>query len=348
MLKQYIEKQEWAAAIQKNTNRQDEVMSVERTPNTHSLRPATDQFTILKRRPTNGKKVPSALRNMTLASNNGSSQLSEEDLFQLLINWMRVREENEISASNLQERMEADMFALTEENKSLKNHLETLDNQLQRSRCQSKIYGAQIENWKTKLAKFKGILNELGAEYRNLRNENLRLKDSKATLENERNEIESGIKDAKRQISQAAVLVKEKRTQLAESERKVESMTLALKNEEEKTAFVQTQLVEERRRSSILESYIHNNSRVQTKQLAIIRTEQQEMLNKLNSAFDRLDQSVNASQAANQTTLELTLEKTFPLLKELSEQLLSCRADIQQYKDTVHKIFSRCDQSQRY
>ncbi|KAH1718900.1 hypothetical protein KXX25_003451 [Aspergillus fumigatus] len=337
---QYIEKQEWAAAIQKNTNRQDEVMSVERTPNTHSLRPTTDQFTILKRRPTNGKKVPSALRNMTLASNNGSSQLSEEDLFQLLINWMRVREENEISASNLQERMEADMFALTEENKSLKNHLETLDNQLQRSRCQSKIYGAQIENWKTKLAKFKGILNELGAEYRNLRNENLRLKDSKATLENERNEIESGIKDAKRQISQAAVLVKEKRTQLAESERKVESMTLALKNEEEKTAFVQTQLVEERRRSSILESYIHNNSRVQTKQLAIIRTEQQEMLNKLNSAFDRLDQSVNASQAANQTTLELTLEKTFPLLKELSEQLLSCRADIQQYKDTVHKIFS--------
>ncbi|KAH2717965.1 hypothetical protein KXV22_003282 [Aspergillus fumigatus] len=295
---------------------------------------------ILKRRPTNGKKVPSALRNMTLASNNGSSQLSEEDLFQLLINWMRVREENEISASNLQERMEADMFALTEENKSLKNHLETIDNQLQRSRCQSKIYGAQIENWKTKLAKFKGILNELWAEYRNLRNENLRLKDSKATLENERNEIESGIKDAKRQISQAAVLVKEKRTQLAESERKVESMTLALKNEEDKTAFVQTQLVEERRRSSILESYIHNNSRVQTKQLAIIRTEQQEMLNKLNSAFDRLDQSVNASQAANQTTLELTLEKTFPLLKELSEQLLSCRADIQQYKDTVHKIFS--------
>ncbi|KAH1987175.1 hypothetical protein KXV74_002531 [Aspergillus fumigatus] len=163
---------------------------------------------------------------------------------------------------------------------------------------------------------------------------------SKATLENERNEIESGIKDAKRQISQAAVLVKEKRTQLAESERKVESMTLALKNEEDKTAFVQTQLVEERRRSSFLESYIHNNSRVQTKQLAIIWTEQQEMLNKLNSAFDRLDQSVNASQAANQTTLELTLEKTFPLLKELSEQLLSCRADIQQYKDTVHKIFS--------
>ncbi|KAJ8214836.1 hypothetical protein LV164_001296 [Aspergillus fumigatus] len=270
---------------------------------------------ILKRRPTNGKKVPSALRNMTLASNNGSSQLSEEDLFQLLINWMRVREENEISASNLQERMEADMFALTEENKSLKNHLETIDNQLKRSRVFSTSFGLSIETFAMRTS-------------------------SKATLENERNEIESGIKDAKRQISQAAVLVKEKRTQLAESERKVESMTLALKNEEDKTAFVQTQLVEERRRSSFLESYIHNNSRVQTKQLAIIWTEQQEMLNKLNSAFDRLDQSVNASQAANQTTLELTLEKTFPLLKELSEQLLSCRADIQQYKDTVHKIFS--------
>ncbi|PKX95441.1 uncharacterized protein P174DRAFT_511193 [Aspergillus novofumigatus IBT 16806] len=326
--------------MQQNPNRQDEVVNREGMPNMHTLGPTTDHFRISKRRPTNTKNVPSAKRTMTLASDNGSSQLSEEDLFQLLINRMRVREENESAASNLQERMEADMSELAEENKSLKNQLETLDNQFQRSKCQSKTYRAQIENWKAKLAKFKGILNELGAEYRNLRNENLRLKDSKATLENERTEIESGIEDARRQISQAAVLVGEKRTQLAESEKKLEAMTLALKNAEEKTAFVQAQLAEERRRSSILESYIHNNSRFQTKQLAVIRTEQQEMLSKLNSAFDILGQSVNASQAATQTTLELTLEKGFSLLKELSEQLSRDRVHIHQCNDIVHEIFS--------
>jgi hypothetical protein len=70
------------------------------------------------------------------------------------------------------------------------------------------------------------------------------------------------------------------------------------------------------------------------------------MLSKLNSAFDVLGQSVNASQATTQTTLELTLEKSFSLLKELSEQLSSGRVDIQQCNDTVHKIFSRCDPSQ--
>ncbi|KAF4154841.1 hypothetical protein CNMCM6069_008811 [Aspergillus lentulus] len=340
LLKQHNEKQEWAAAMQQNPNRQDEVMNRERMTNMHSLGPTIDHFRISKRRPTNGKKVPSAKRTMTLASDNGNSHLSEEDLFQLLINWMRVREENEIAASNLQELMEADMSELAEENKSLKNQIETLDNQLQRSKCQSKTYRAQIENCKTKLVKFKGILDELGAEYRNLHNENLRLKDSKATLENERTEIESGIEDARRQISQAAVLVGEKRTQLAESEKKVEAMTLALKNAEEKTVIVQSQLMEERRRSSILESYIHNNSRVQTKELAVIRTEQQEMLSKVNSAFDILGQSVNASQVATQTTLELTLEKSFSLLKEVSEQLSRDRVDIHQCNDIVHKIFS--------
>ncbi|KAF7169140.1 hypothetical protein CNMCM5623_001927 [Aspergillus felis] len=295
---------------------------------------------ISKRHPANGKKVPSAKRTMTLASDNGGSQLSEEDLFQLLINRMRVREENEIAASDLQERMEADMSELAEENKTLKHQLETIDNQLQRSKCQTKTYRAQIENWKAKLVKFKGMLNELGAEYRNLRNENLRLKESKATLENERIEIESSIEDARRQISQAVALVGEERNQLVESEKKIEAMTLALKNAEEKTVFVQTQLMEERRRSSILESYIHNNSRVQTKQLAVIRTEQQEMLSKLNSAFDILGQSVNSSQAATQTTLELTLEKSFSLVRELSEQLSRDRVDIQQCNDIVHKIFS--------
>jgi chromosome segregation ATPase len=340
------EKQERAAAMQHNPNRQDEVINREGVPNMHLLGPTTDHFRVSKRCHTNGKKVPSAKRTMTLASENGGAQLSEEDLFQLLINRMRVREENQIAVSNLQERMEADMSELAEENKSLKDQLETLDNQLQRSKSQSKTYRAQIENWKAKLAKFKGILNELGAEYRNLHNENLRLKDSKATLENERTEIESGIDDARRQICQAAALVGEKRNQLAESEKKIEAMTLALKNAEEKTAFVQTQLAEERRRSSILESYIHNNSRSQTKQLAVIQTEQQQMLSRLNSTFDVLGQSVNASQAATQTTLELTLEKSFSLLKELSEQLSSGRVDIQQCNDTVHKIFSRCDPSQ--
>ncbi|RHZ46564.1 uncharacterized protein CDV56_103540 [Aspergillus thermomutatus] len=328
------------AAMEQNPNRQNEVMDREGVPRLHSLGPTTDHFRISKRRPTNGKKVPGVKRTMTLASDNGGSQLSEEDLFQLLINRMRVREENEIATSNLQERMEAEMSEMAEENKALKNQLEILDNQLQRSKCQSKTYRAQIENWKAKLGKFKGILNELGVEYRNLRNENLRLKDVKATLENERTEIESGIEDARRQISQAATLVGEKRNQLAESEKKIESMTLALKNAEEKTVFVQNQLMEERRRSSILESYIHNNTRAQTKQLGVIRTDQQEMLSKLNSAFDILGQSVNASQVATQTTLGLTLEKCFSLLKELSEQLPRDRVDIQQCNDIAHKIFS--------
>ncbi|GFG09285.1 hypothetical protein IFM5058_04347 [Aspergillus udagawae] len=343
VIRQHSEKQERAAAMQQDPNRQNEATSGEGVPNMHSLGPMTDHFRISKRRPANGKKVPSAKRTMTLALDNGGSQLSEEDLFQLLVNRMRLREENEIAASHLQERMEADMSELAEENETLKNQLEILDNQLQRSKSQSKSYRAQIENWKAKLVKFKGILNELGAEYRNLRNENLRLKDSKATLENERIEIESGIEDARRQISQAVALVGEKRNQLAESEKKIEAITLALNNAEEKTVFVQTQLMEERRRSSTLESYIHNNSRVQTKRLAVIRTEQQEMLSKLNSAFDILSQSVNASQAASQTTLELTLGKSFSLLKELSERLSRDKVDIQQCSDIVHKIFSSVD-----
>ncbi|RHZ53402.1 hypothetical protein CDV55_100711 [Aspergillus turcosus] len=331
---------ERVAAMEQNPNRQNEVTNRDGVPNMPSLGPTTDHFRISKRRPTNGKKASSVKRTVTLASDNGDSQLSEEDLFHLLIHRMKVREENEIAASNLQERLEADMSELAEENKALKNQLEILDNQLQRSKCQSKTYRAQIENWKAKLAKFKGILNDLGVEYRNLRNENLRLKDVKATLENERTEIESGIEDARRQISQATALVGEKRNQLAESEKKIESMTLALKNAEENTAFVQTQLMEERRRSSILESYIHNSSRAQTKQLGVIRTEQQEMLSKFNSAFDTLSQRVDASQAATQTTLELTLEKSFSLVKELREQLSTGRVDIQQCNDIAHKIFS--------
>lgn len=302
--------------------------------------PMGDGHRVSKRRAANGNRPTSLKRLVTCRPSDKGSQLSEEDLFKLLIHRMRIREENELAASGIQKQMQAHISELAEENEVLKSHVGILNTEVQKSQSQIKTHRAQIESWKQKLGKFKVFLNELGAEYQNLRKENLRLKDIKDSLDNEGKEIKSEIEDAKRRVSQVVDIVNEKRKHLSETENMITSMALGLRNAEERTKFIELRLFEEKRRSSILESYIQSSSRVQAKQLGLIRTDQLEMKSTIKSASDKLSQKLDASQTETLSTLRSTLENWALLVKEVKAELLKDKADVQQCSEIASKVSS--------
>lgn len=67
-------------------------------------------------------------------------------------------------ALDRQKEMETNMLALSEENKVLKEELEILGSKLQKRTMESRAYKYHTDSWKSKLAKVKVFLNELGTD----------------------------------------------------------------------------------------------------------------------------------------------------------------------------------------
>lgn len=272
---------------------------------------------------------------------NGSSQLSEDDLFRLLINRIRQREENEIAAANLQEQMEAEVLDLKEENKTLKDQLDVSVVQLQKRTSEIKTYKTQMERWKIKLGKFKQFLNEFGNDYQTLRDEASHLKATEASLHNEKKVILSTISDVREQVSQVTQSVGDRRGLLMESENTINSLKQALKNTEEKACLAHKQLLEEKRRIAVLESYIQNYSRNQAKQLVSIRGDQREVLSRLDSVFETIGKKWESSHTVIQGMIGPMLDECVSSLKDLGEKYSVGKLDMQQVTETILSLIPR-------
>ncbi|KAF5866652.1 hypothetical protein ETB97_010746 [Aspergillus alliaceus] len=91
-----------------------------------SLSPTNNKSRVVKHRRMTGERVISRQSAFALADS-GSTELSEEDLFQLLIAKMKVREEKDVAASSVRQQMEANISELTEENNALRSQLEVVN-----------------------------------------------------------------------------------------------------------------------------------------------------------------------------------------------------------------------------
>ncbi|KAL4920828.1 hypothetical protein BDW62DRAFT_164706 [Aspergillus aurantiobrunneus] len=145
----------------------------------------TDQWKIVKRRHKSHSDKRRATTRVSYAPSDTSLQVPEEVLFQQLIGRLRAREESEAVASNLQKEMEANMTALREENNVLKEELQLMGRKLQKRTTEARAYKLQTDSWKSKLAKVKIFLNELGAGYQNLRGEAIHFKATRKSLDKE-------------------------------------------------------------------------------------------------------------------------------------------------------------------
>lgn len=270
-----------------------------------------------------------------------NSQLTEDDLFQLLIGKIKEREENDIAATNHRAKLEADISGLRTENKTLKDHVEAFSVQLQKRTLESRRYKAHMDNWKAKIAKFKGILNGLGADYQTLRGESNNLKTAGRSLGKERESLMTSIDDVKKEVSQVLGKICDGRSHLSESREIVNTLRTSARNSEDNAEHARTRLADERKRSAVLESYIQNHSLGQGKQIGFIRNDQLEMMDKMKSGFELIGKQWEFSQSNIQSALRPMLDESLAAIKNLSEKYSVHKVDIQQSASTVQEHMSQ-------
>lgn len=233
------------------------------------------------------------------------------------------------------------MLALSEENKVLKEEIEILGSKLQKRMMESRTYKYHTDSWKSKLAKVKVFLNELGTGYQNLRGEAIHFKATRKTLDKERKEITESIADIKSRMYQISQASHERRGCLSEAQTLMASLGEQLKDAREMAHYSQDQLVDEKRRSRLLELYIQNCSRAQDRKLDLIKSNQLEAMKRLEFAFESTTKRCESSRAVFGDALEEKLNDLFALIGTSNETFSNGKLDILKCNEAIHTFETR-------
>lgn len=270
-----------------------------------------------------------------------NSQLSEEHLFQLLINKVKVREENELAASKIREQMQLLVTELAEENDFLRENLDACKTNLHRREAELNSQRLRMETWKANLTKFRGFLNEFGADFRVLRGEAIQLKATRTYLDKEKKEIEGSIACAKEHISQISGRLDEGRSGLSEMVRTTNLLQQNLTNNEERERISQEQLIHERRRSSALESYIQQQTSAQSKRLGLVVSNQLAIMTTLDSSFHKVGSQLDSIHSSTQAIIGNALDKCLVSLNKLNESHFAGLIDVQRVEEFTKEFTAR-------
>ncbi|CAI7605706.1 unnamed protein product [Penicillium viridicatum] len=304
------------------------------------LRPINNQLQASKRRHPPEKEAPSKQQAPLVGGKNGV-QLSEDDLFELLITRMRQREESEQAAAVIQRQVTNENMGLKEENLNLQERLKKCQGQLSKTSSESRSHRTQIDKWKAKLGTFKGILNELGREYGVVKGQAKELKEATMSLEREKSDIQQSLDEIRLKVSNSAETIQNQHERLSISEATVASLREALVHSEKRGDLIKTQLSNEKKRIATLEAYIQNESQSQSRYLALVRNDQRKMTEKLDSACELFATSCFKSQDNILSKLSPALEHCLASVQGLKEQCTSETMNVQDFTNSVHEATSR-------
>ena len=300
-------------------------------------------FKVAKRRHGQRSKRPtSSSQASSVSSNeNAASKLCEDDLLQLLISRIKLREKREMTSATLHEQMEAKILGLEDENKSLKDGLESSTSQLRKKSSEVKNYRTQLDQWKAKLSKFKHFLNDFGRDYQILRDEADRLKTQKASLETEKQGITDTVDEARRTISAVSQANCDRKQYHAEVENICSSFNQKSKSSERQLALTSKQLAEEKRRVVSLESFIQHNSHTQGRQLAQIRDNQRQVMDKIQSSSRSVERNYDSSRSTIQEMMDRIMHELLSSLNSLKGECTEGKFNTQQITDQFSLLASR-------
>ena len=225
-------------------------------------------------------------------------QLTEDRLFELLIGRIRQREENEANAAHTQRQMESENNQLKQENQDLKKQMEVSLQRLHESNEECDAKSSLLGEWKSKIRKFKLVVNEMGQGYDALREEADQLRKTVISLGKEKGELTEIINEIKRRISRAEGAAEVQQSKTQESEKTIAILEKALHSSQEREKMVEGQLADQRKRSASLESYIQKYSLVQIKQLGLLKEGQQDLFEKLSTDIHNSSQDSMNLRAA--------------------------------------------------
>ncbi|KAJ5773066.1 hypothetical protein N7457_007962 [Penicillium paradoxum] len=300
------------------------------------LKPIHNQLQALKRYRAS-EKESNTKSQAALIGTKHSVQLSEDDLFELLIKRMKQREETEHAATLIQRQVKNENSALKEQNLVLQDRLKKCQGQLAKTSSESRAQRAQIDKWKEKLGMFKGILNELGREYGVVREHSKVLKETTVSLAKEKSEIQQNLVDIKLQVSNYAEKIQGQRDKLLNSETTVSRLKEALNHSEKRGELIKAQLSNEKRRIATLENYIQNESQSQARYLALVRNDQRKMAEKFDSACELFITSCVKSQDVILSKLSPKLEQCVDSVQKLQNQCVTEAINVQDFTKSVEQ-----------
>ncbi|KAJ9298580.1 hypothetical protein DTO271G3_3547 [Paecilomyces variotii] len=294
----------------------------------------TRKYKVTKNRKKQRSGVGGSRRESPMLSND-DSRPSEEDLFYLLIQRLRQREEQEASDSALREQMKSDIVELSEENQSLRAQIEQCRSRQEEQEIEIDTRKRQSEQWKMKLSKLRRVLNGLGKEYKILRDEANDLKRTEAGLLQEKSELVRCLDEIKVNIDQAALKVSQQPAHVAAITADFNVMTQALRSAQDKTSYYHDRLLYEQRRVSKLELYIQSSATEHSLQLKFTKEMQSQVLDKLDTAIEHVKQRWESSQAILQSAISPVLQECLESMNALLQKNAVEKSDIRDLNQSL-------------
>lgn len=300
----------------------------------------TRKYKVTKNRKKQRSRVGGSRRESPILSND-DSRPSEEDLFYLLIQRLRQREEQEASNSALREQMKSDIVELSEENQSLRAQMEQCRSRQEEQEIEIDTRKRQSEHWKMKFSKLRRVLNGLGKEFKILRDEANDLKRTEAGLLQEKSELVKCLDEIKVNIDQASRKVSQQPAHVAAITADFNVMTQALRSAQDKTSYYHDRLLYEQRRVSKLERYIQSSANEHSLQLKFTKDMQSQVLGRLDTAIEHVKQRWESSQDILQSAIPPVLQECLESVNVLLQKNPVEKSDIRDLNQSLATQISR-------
>ena len=312
------------------------------TPGPLKVRPTVSQ-------PSKVTKHQTKARNKSprLPSGNGPairgppSQPSEEDLFYLLIQKLRQREDSEAASTALKEQMEAKIHEITQENENLQTRLEQANHRFQSQEAEIGSHRGLIDRWKVKFSKLRAFVAGMGNDYDCLRKDGQTLKSAQAALDGERRSINENLKHLYENTGRIEQQWSKHQTQITEVRHNVGSLQQSLSVTQDKVTDSNRLLFQEKHRVSTLEKFIKNYSIKQQERSTLIQEQQAETVKKLDAVFDHVEKRWQDSQCRLKAEVQPGLVECLELVKLLYNRESISPDDLQAVHDSIHTVSDR-------
>ncbi|KAJ5290871.1 hypothetical protein N7478_000122 [Penicillium angulare] len=291
------------------------------------------------KRATRVRKVKPAKRQKSYETH----QFTEDKLFELLIGKIKLREENEASAAYLQQQLEAQNIQLRDENRELEQQMQELHLRLEKRNEECKANISLLGGWKTKVRNIKQIVNELGHGYDELRDEADQLKETVSSLSKEKRNFTNIINDTKVRITQAEGAIEFQRNKNSNYEKTIALLEQGLQSSQDMEEATKSELFDQKRRTATLESYIQGHASAQSKQLIVIKENQDLLLGRIAAGITTITDGLNTANNNHALAVKDAFEECRSSVQVLAERSSEEQINTARFTQKAHEVVESID-----
>lgn len=267
-------------------------------------------------------------------------QLSEEDLFHMLIHKLRRRDEAEVVLTALQERLQDDIRHMSLENQRLQSELEKADLWRRKQNVDMASQHGMIERWKDKFAKLKSLVASVGSDCESLARDSQNFKAERSSLDDSRKEIS----DIFSQVSASIKVLAARQNTGKEIIGRIitdfasvqQSLLLAESKVEERGGVIQ----HERNHAAALESHIQTCTVKHARQVQLILDQQSGMLPKIDE-LQEVARNWKGTYPALQNEIQRGFCTCFQFLGHLNDQQSVTPLELGNATESIQKTLSQ-------